>query len=163
MKKPFIKLVSVIIFITICCSLFLPQYETLTDGMLDDSFSFVSQYPNPDQSGGFFGGGYYTTFNGFGSFNTILNVIISFFIIIMILIKRLSRKILLSLFMLMIVLHLLSLLELIIASYLLNEPDALKIGFYILRIMEVALFYFAFVNYKQLHKTKLERADLRFN
>ena len=81
MKKSSIKLVSVIIFIVICCSLFLPQYEALTDGMSDDSISFMSQYPNPDQSGGFFGGGYYTTLNGFGSFNTILNVIFSFFII----------------------------------------------------------------------------------
>ena len=58
MEKSSIKLVSILFFIIICSSLFLPQYETLTDGMLDDLFSFMSQYPNPDQSGGFFGGGY---------------------------------------------------------------------------------------------------------
>lgn len=160
MKKSSIKLLSVITFIAICCSLFLPQYETLTDGMLDDSFSFMSQYPNPDQSGGLFGGGFYTTFNGFGSFNTILNVLFSFFIMIMILNDRISREILLSVFILMIILHLLSLAEIIIAPYLLREPDTLKIGFYIIRIMEMTLFYFAFVYVIQLHKTKIKRTDL---
>ena len=160
MEKSSIKLVSILFFIIICSSLFLPQYETLTDGMLDDLFSFMSQYPNPDQSGGFFGGGYYTTFNGLGSLNAILNVIISFFIMIMILNERISRKFLLSMFIFMIILHLLSLFELILSPLLLYEPDTLKIGFYILRIMEMALFYFAFVNDKQLLKIKIEREDL---
>lgn len=128
--------------------------------MLDDSFSFISQYPSPDQSGGFFGGGYYATFNGFGSINTILTVIISFFITIMILNERLSRKLLVSLIIFMIILYLLSLFEVIMAPFLLSEPDRLKIGFYTVRILEMALFYFAFVELKQLRKTKIESADL---
>lgn len=160
MKKISLKLVSIICFIIVCCSLFLPQFETLTDGMLDDSFSYMYQYPNPDQSGGFFGGGYYTTFNGFGSFVSILNVLISFFIMIMLLNERLSKKNLLSLFIFMIVLHLLSFSEVLMAPFLLSEPIRFKVGFYILRIMEMALFYFAYANIKYLHKTKIERADL---
>ena len=63
-------------------------------------------------------------------------------------------------FIFMIILHLLSLFELILSPLLLYEPDTLKIGFYILRIMEMALFYFAFVNVKQLLKIKIEREDL---
>ena len=160
MKRISLKVVSVICFIVICCSLFLPQYETLTDGMLDDSFSYMSQYPNPDQSGGFFGGGYYTTFNGFGSFMSILNVLISFFLMIMLLIDRISRKNLVSLFIFMIVVHLLSFSEVLFAPVLLSEPIRLKVGFYFLRIMEMALFYFAFAKIEYLHKTKIERADL---
>jgi hypothetical protein len=160
MKKSYIKLVSVIIFIAICCSLFLPQYEALTDGMSGDSFSFMSQYPNPDQSGGFFGGGYYATFNGFGSLSAILNVVIAFFITIMLFIERSSRMMLLSLFILMIILHLLSLLDIIIAPFLLYEPDTLKIGFYAVRLLELALFYFAFIELKKLHKTKIKSSDL---
>ena len=160
MKISSIKILSIIIFIIICCSLFLPQYETLTDGMLDDAFSFLSQYPNPDQSGGFSGGGYYSIYNGFGSLNAILNVICSFLIMIMLLNKRLSRKILRYLFILMIILQLLSLIEIFIAPFLLSEADTFKSGYYILRIMEVALFYIAFVYVKDLDKTKIERADL---
>ena len=159
MKKSSIKLVSVIAFIAICCSLFFPQFETLTDGMLDDSFSFMGEYPNPNQ-GGFFGGGYYTTFNGFGSLNAILNALCSCLIMILLLNERLSRKTLRYLFILMIILQLLSLFEYMIAPFLLNEPDNLKSGFYILRIIEVAMFYFAFVYVKDLDKAKIKRADL---
>ncbi|TSJ46526.1 hypothetical protein [Fluviicola chungangensis] len=160
MKKSFIKILSITIFIFICCSLFLPQYETLTDGMMDDSFSFMSEYPNPDQSGGFFGGGYYTTFNGFGSTSAILNTVVSFFITIMLLNGRLSRKVLLFLFILMMITLLLSLLDIVIAPTFLNESDKLKIGFYALRVLELALFYFAYAELKRLHKTKIERSDL---
>jgi|SRR5690554_386061 len=160
MKKSFIKILGITIFIIICCSLFLPQYETLTDGMMDDSFSFMSQYPNPDQSGGFSGGGYYTTFNGFGSTSAILNIVVSFFITIMLVNERLSRKILLFLFILMLMTLLLSLLDIVIAPAFLNESDRLKIGFYVLRISELALFYIAYVEFKRLHKTKIERSDL---
>lgn len=160
MNKSSIKIVSVIIFIAICCCLFLPQYETLTDGMSDDSISFISQYPNPDQSGGFFGGGHYTTFNGLGSLSTILNVVISFLVTFMLFIERSSRKILLSLFVLMIILHLSSLLAIIIAPFLLNEPKTLKIGFYAVGLLELALFYLALVMLNHLHKTKIERSDL---
>ncbi len=160
MKISSIKILSIIIFIIICCSLFLPQYETLTDGMLDEAFSFLSQYPNPDQSGGFSGGGYYSIYNGFGSINTILTVIISFFITIMILNERLSRKLILSLIVFMIILYLLSFLEVIMAPFLLSDPDRLKIGFYNVRLLEMALFSFAFIELKQLNKAKLERTDL---
>lgn len=160
MKKSFVKILSVIIFIIICCSLFLPQYETLTDGMMDDSFSFMSEYPNPDQSGGFFGGGHYTTFNGFGSLSAIFNIVISFFITIMLLNKTISRKILLVLFILMIISLLLSLLDVVIAPALLSEPDTFKIGFYIVRLLELILFYLAYAKYKQQNTTKVERANL---
>jgi hypothetical protein len=51
-------------------------------------------------------------------------------------------------------------LEILIAPFLLNEPDTLKIGFYTVRLLELALFYFAFIELKQLHKTKIERLDL---
>lgn len=160
MKKSSIKILSVIIFTIICCSLFLPQYETLTDGMMDDSFSFMSEFPNPDQSGGFSGGGYYTTFNGFGSLSAMLNIMISCSITIMLLIERLSRKILLFLFIFMIISLLLSFLDIVNAPALLSEPDTLKIGFYTVRLLEMVLFYLAFIEFKQLHKTKIERADL---
>ncbi|MBR9859584.1 hypothetical protein GYB22_02310 [bacterium] len=156
MKKSFIKLVSVMIFVAICCSLFLPQYEVLTDGMLGDSLSFISQCPNPDQSGGLFGGGYYSTFNGFGSLNTILTVVISFLITIMLFNERLSKRLLLSLFFLMIILHVLSLLKIIIAPFGLQEPDTLKIGFYAVRLLELVLFYFAFIELKRIPKINIE-------
>jgi uncharacterized membrane protein len=128
--------------------------------MLDDSFSFMSQYPNPDQSGGLFGGGFYTTFNGFGSLNAILNVICSFFIMIMLLLESLSRKTLRYLFIFLIILLFITLIEIIIAPFLLSDPVRLKSGFYILRIMEVALFYVAYVNVKKLDKTEIEKVDL---
>ena len=60
----------------------------------------------------------------------------------------------------MIILQLLSLIEIFIAPFLLSEADTFKSGYYILRIMEVALFYIAFVYVKDLDKTKIERADL---
>lgn len=160
MKKFSNKNLGVIIFILMCCSLFLPQYETLTDGMMDDSFSFMSEYPNPDQSGGFFGGGYYTTFNGFGSLSAIFNIVISFSIIILLFNERLSKKKLLFLFILMIISLILSVLDIIIAPVLLNEPDVLKIGFYTVRLLEMVLFYIAFVELKQLHKIKVKSLDL---
>lgn len=160
MRKSFLKFSSVILFILIVCSLFLPQFETLTDGMLDDAFSFLSQYPNPDQSGGFSGGGYYAIYNGFGSFNAIFNVICSFLIMIMLLKERLSRKKLRYLIILMLVFLLLSLFEIVVAPFLLSEADTFKSGYYILRILEVALFYIAFVYVKDLDKTKTVREDL---
>lgn len=149
-----------LLFIATCCSLFLPQYETLTDGMLSNSFSYMSQYPNPNPSGGFSGGGYYATFNGFGSLNAILNVVIALFITIMLFFERSSRMMLISLFILMITLHLLSLLDIIIAPFLLNEPDTLKIGFYALRLLELTLFYLAFIELKKLRKSKIKSSDL---
>lgn len=159
MKTTTIKHTSVIFFIAICCSLILPHYETITDGILNNSISFISQFPNPDPSG-FFGGGYYTTFNGFGSLNTIINVVISFFITIMLYKEKLSRRILLYLSILMIVLHLLSILDIIIAPFLLNESDTLKIGFYTVRLLELVLLYFAFVQVKELQIRNTESSVL---
>lgn len=144
----------------ISSSLFLPQYETLTDGMFDNSFSFLCQYPNKDQSGGFFGGGYYTTFNGFGSINAILNVLFSFSIMIMLVSENLSRKNLNYLIIIIALLQMHSLFDLIAAPYFLNEPDVLKIGFYILRIMEAALLYLAYFIIKELPIPKIELTDL---
>jgi hypothetical protein len=154
MRISFLKLMSVIFFIFIIYSLFLPHYQTLTDGMFHDSFSFCNQYPNKKE--GFFGGGYYTTFNGFGSLNAILNVICSFLVLMMLLFERLTRKNFRYLFVLIIILQLLSLLEIITAPLLLNEPDSLKSGYYILRILEVGLFCIAFVCIKELQKQKRE-------
>lgn len=154
-----LKYISLLIFIVLVWSLFLPQYETITDGMLRDSLGFISQYPNPDE-GGLFGGGYFTTFNGFGSLSAILNVICSFIIMIMLVLEELSLKIFKSLFILIIIFHLLSLLDIVIAPYILQDPSTLKNGFYILIIMEMALFYVAFVYVKQLPKTKNFSTDL---
>lgn len=139
--------------------MFLPHFEVLTDGLMDESFSFMSEYPNPDQSGGLFGGGYYTTFNGFGSLSAILHALISSILTIMLVNQRLIKAIIKVLFFLMIILNVLSMLDMVMAPAFLDDSVKLKIGFYVLRILELTLFYFAYVELNRLQKTKIESSD----
>lgn len=112
--------------------------------MSDDSFGYISQYPNPDQSGGFFGGGYYTTFNGFASLNAILNVFLSLITALLIFFPGLTKKMLIAPLIIGIILFVLKILEIVIAPYLLSESDDLLSGFYILRICEIGIFWLVF-------------------
>lgn len=158
--KLILSVCVLLLFAITLYSLVLPHYETITDGMLDDDPSFIHQYPNPDQSGGFFGGGYYTTFNGGRSINSIFNVILSGITTVIFFIPNLSRRMLLIPFVCFIVLLCFTFLEIMIAPYLLSEPDKLFLGYYLLRIAEIGIFILAFKKAQKHHRSREKELDV---
>lgn len=150
MKKASLKLINTIIFLILSFSLLFPHYEILTHGKLDESFSLVSQFSNPHQSG-FSGGGFYITYNGFGSITSMLNVLIIFFILIMQLSEKLSRKTLKLMLNIFIVMNLAFFFVNMISPFFLSEPDSFKISFYLSMLLEIAFFYFSFAQIKRLN------------
>lgn len=155
-RKFWSKIISVLLLLTIICSLFLPHFESLNDGMLDESISYLSKHPNPDQSGGLNGGGYYVTYNGFGSLNTIWNTVCSLIITLLIMTEKVTKQLLVYLFIFVIILFVLSIVEIFSAPFFLMETDSLKSGFYVLRILEVTLFYIAFTSVKNPDITEIK-------
>lgn len=140
MIKRFPKILAGLILASLFYSLTLSNYQTITDGMEDESSSFISQYPHPDQSGGFFGGGYYTTYNGLGSIFALTNIGICTLLFIVLLLKKVHKRFVNILLFIFIGSHFLTFLGNYFAGYLLSEPDRLFIGHYWLMIGEICLF-----------------------
>lgn len=155
MIKHLPKLIAGLILISLYYAITLPHYETLTDGMEDESRSYINQYPNPDQSGGFFGGGYYTVYNGLGSLIALINLGISTFLFILLFIKNVQKRLVNILLLVFLITRLLMFLSNFLAIYTLSEPDKLLVGHYWLLIGEICLFSIVYYTKKFYNKKQI--------
>lgn len=138
-----LKIFCVLLLCGIVFSLFLPFYETFQCAHLPFEGIELSSRPNPQQ-GGFFGGGFYTTFNGFGSIYALFNTIISGILVSAVISDKNFRSLLRVLRFLFIG----SLLWLVLLNYcvhpsMLTPPDDQLSGFYLLTGSEIGLFIVA--------------------
>lgn len=140
MQQHLPKILAGLILISLFFAITLPHYETMTDGMEDETPSYIRQYPNPDQSGGFFGGGFYTTYNGLGSVFALMNTGICILLFVLLFVKKVQKRFVNSLLILFIGSHLLIFLGNHFAGYFLSDPDKLFAGHYWLMIGEICLF-----------------------
>ncbi len=155
MIKHLPTILAALILISLFYAFTLPHYETLTDGMEDESQSYISQYPNPDQSGGFFGGGYYTAYNGPGSLIALINLGICTFLFILLFIKKVQKRLVNILLLVFLITRLLTFLSAILAVYFLSEPDKLLVGHYWLLIGGICLFSIVYYTKKFYSKKQL--------
>lgn len=138
-----LKIFCVLLLVGIVASLFLPFYETFQYAYLPFEGIELSNRPNPQQ-GGFFGGGFYTTFNGFGSIYALFNAFISGILVSAVI----SGKNFRSLLRVLRLLFMGSLLWLVLLNYcvhpsMLTPPDDQLGGFYLLTSCEIVLFILA--------------------
>jgi hypothetical protein len=135
-----LKIICTLLLVGILVSLFLPFYETFQYAYLPFEGIEISSRPNPDQ-GGFFGGGFYTTFNGFGSIYALFNTVISGILVSAVISGNNFR----SLWRVLCLLFIGSLLWLVFLNCcvhpsLLSPSDNQLTGFFLLTGCEIALF-----------------------
>lgn len=127
------KIIGVFFLIGVISSLFMPFFETITDGMGRESYRFISQYRTEN--------GYLTTYNGFGSLFGIFNASCSIALTtIALLFVFKSRTLVLTGLILCLLSQLLMMLDLISAPYTLSDPDKLLPGYFLLSASEIGLY-----------------------
>ena len=151
-KTLYYKLLGILFLLGILSALFLPFFQTETDGMQREPYKFISQYHEPD--------GFLTTYNGFGSLTAILNACWSVLLVLIGFLFRIrSKPLVLTGLILCLLSHLLLLLDQIIAPYLLSEPDKFLGGYFLFTISEIGLFVCLFKIVKRHEKPSGELLD----
>lgn len=129
----FYKIIGVIFLLFVISSLFMPFFQTITDGMEREPYRFIDQCRTEN--------GFLTTYNGFGSLFGIFNASCSLALTTIILLSPLKNRILvLTGTILYLLSQLLMMIDLISAPYMLSDPDKLLSGYFLLSASEIGLF-----------------------
>lgn len=142
MKRQYILITHLVLLACVLLSLFLPFFESFQRAIIHSPAFVINIRPNPQQSG-FFGGGYFTTYNGFASPIAWFNVIISILFVAFAQKISSSIKILRALLILFILSNVLHLVHIIAAPFLLSPSDTLLIGYFLMTFAETGLYVFA--------------------
>lgn len=127
------KIIGAVCLTGILSSLFLPFFQTITDGMQKETYRFVNQYQTME--------GFLTTYNGFGSLFAIFNTCWSTLLFALMILFNIRSKPILFLGALFYALsQLFMLLDQLAAPFLLSAPDKLLTGYATLSFFEIALF-----------------------
>lgn len=155
MKRNRIRISRLTLLAILLSSLFLPYFETFNSAVIHSQNLVMSTRPNPQQSG-FFGGGYFTTYNGFASPIALFNVVISILPVVYARKIYSSKRVLTLLLMLFILSNLLHVVHMIAAPLLLSPSDTLLIGYFLMNCAETGLFILA---YRQNHQNRSKESE----
>ena len=144
------KIIGVIFLFLVISSLFMPFFQTITDGMEREPYRFIDQCRTEN--------GFLTTYNGFGSPFGIFNASCSLALTTIMLLFTLKNRILvLTGLILYLFSQLLMIIDLIYAPYMLSEPDKLLAGYFLLSASEIGLFICLFKCIPKIRKSSSGR------
>lgn len=159
MKIIVIRILGGLFFAGMITALFLPFFESFTEAIIHRPLSIISERPNPHQ-GGHFGGGFYTTYNGFGSVIALFNIGIALFLFNMLFLtpsKRMVVKVFLTFFLLS---HALIFLGMIAAPFVLSPPDKMLSGYFVFTASEIGLFRVVYWLVKRRESVRVSNSDI---
>jgi len=159
MKPIYIRILGSLLLTGAITSLYLPFFESFTESIIHRPLSIISERPNPHQ-GGLFGGGFYTTYNGFGSIIALFNCVIATLLYMLIFRKtpiKMPFNILLTLF---IASHLLIIAGMIMAPFVLSPPDKMLSGYFLQLLCELFLFVLVYRARKRYLSTRASNPDI---
>lgn len=159
MKPIFARIVGSLLLAGATLALFLPFLESFTESIIHRPLSIISERPNPQQ-GGFFGGGFYTTYNGFGSIIALFNCVITTLLYILIYSKTPIKTPFNTLLTLFIVSHLLIFAGMIMAPFVLTPPDEMLSGYFLQLFCEFSLFLLVYKARKRYLLTRASNPDI---
>lgn len=139
------KLIALFLVSGVVLALFMPFFQTETDGMQREPYRFISQYQTQ--------AGFLTTYNGFGSSFGIFNACLSLALTTIVFLFEIKNKTLIWTGLILYLLsHFFVLLTLISAPIMLSSPDKLLAGYAVLSTSEIGLFI-CFFNYANKNKS----------
>lgn len=147
------------LFLTgVIAAFFLPFFESFDESIIHRPLSIISERENPQE--GHFGGGYYTTYNGFGSLLALFNFGISIFLFAFLFVQTPKKVFVNTLLALFLLSHLLVFIGMILAPLVLTPAITLLLGYFVLTIFEIGLFKLVYMRIKRVTSVHLSDSDL---
>lgn len=144
MKSARLKLFGSVFVVLAIAAVFLPFIQSFgNQSIVHRSLSILHVRPNPHQ-GGMFGGGFFYTYNAFGCLPGLFNAFLSLVVFGLLFIRQLKKAVARMALAAAVLSHLLIFLNMVIAPFMLSDPDKLLIGYVLLTLAETGLFLLLF-------------------
>lgn len=160
MQSIVVRVLGGMLLAGIIIALYLPFFESFNnESIIHRPLSIISERPNPHQ-GGHFGGGFYTTYNGFGSVLALFNFGLSALLFILLFRKDSIKTTFNTLLSLFILSHILIFIGMIMAPFILSPSDKMLNGYFLQTICETSLFVLVYKERKRYLSTRVGNSDI---